>query len=281
MSDPATLNPFSLPPELAVEKNPRNLFTRPIVAVLLSTLVPGSGLFLLKRRGQAYFLVSFFLVFLLLFWPFRILKFYWGFLTICVTGLALYLCSGISSCLGLAGTSRKGKFWVIPVIAASLLGFSFTFRLGIRASGFRIFEVPSTSMERTINPGDRIVVDTRYFSHRAPEREEIIVFQHDSIILVKRAIGVGGDFVQGSSGRILVNGAVIQEPYVLHSGSPPFWMQTFGPIFVVSHHFFVMGDNRDVSFDSRSPRFGLVAIEEVIGTPLYVERSNRQGAKLR
>jgi len=136
-------------------------------------------------------------------------------------------------------------------------------------------------MERTINAGDRIVVDTRYFSHVSPKRKEILVFHQEGLIYVKRAIGIGGDLVQGSSGKILVNGEVIQEPYVLHSGSPPFWMQTFGPFFVTSQHYFVMGDNRDISRDSRSHDFGLVAIQDVIGTPLYVVRSNREGNMIR
>ena len=136
-------------------------------------------------------------------------------------------------------------------------------------------------MEKTINAGDRIVVDTRYFSHKSPERREIIVFQHEGSIYVKRAIGIGGDLVQGSSGRILVNGEVLQEPYVVHSGSPPFWMQTFGPFFVTSKHYFVMGDNRDITRDSRSRDFGLVPIQEIIGTPLYVLKSNREGSLIR
>jgi hypothetical protein len=166
-------------PELTTETDSKSSFSRQIVAVLLSMLIPGAGHFLLKRRGLAYILVTVFLVFLACFWPFRILRYYWGFLTLCLLGVVLSLSSGISACIIAKGTARAGKFWIIPVAILSSFGFLPAFQLATRAAGFRIFAMPSTSMERTINAGDRIVVDTRYFSHESPMRKEILVFQHE------------------------------------------------------------------------------------------------------
>ncbi len=77
---------------------------------------------------------------------------------------------------------------------------------------------------------------------------------------------------------MFVNGQMITEPYVQHTSPNPLdWTINFGPITVGNRKYFVMGDNRDVSLDSRWPAFGLVDRESIAGKPLYVFGSNRQG----
>jgi signal peptidase I len=72
-----------------------------------------------------------------------------------------------------------------------------------------------------------------------------------------------------------------EEPYVEHLDSQtPDWMNNFGPITISNGKCFVMGDNRDVSFDSRSSDFGLIDNGSIVGKPLYVFGSDTVGRNI-
>ena len=117
---------------------------------------------------------------------------------------------------------------------------------------------------------------------RLPERREVIVFLRNHIFYVKRAVALNGDSIQGKRGIISVNGEELHEPYVQHVG--PQWpdgINNFGPVAIPSGKCFVMGDNRDISLDSRSPEFGLVENGSIVGQPLYVFGSDRVGGSIR
>ena len=96
---------------------------------------------------------------------------------------------------------------------------------------------------------------------------------HDSLT-VKRVIGVGGDTIEGKDREILLNDSVQSESFIEHKSRVAAydWMDTFGPVAIPPEKFFVMGDNRDVSLDSRSPDFGLVDAPSIVGKPLYAYR---------
>src|SRR5438132_4364142 len=114
MLEPAPLTPSTqMPPGLIEESRAKDSFSRQVVGLLLSMVIPGSGHLVFNKRRPAYFLLSLFFIFLLCFWPFRILRFYWGFLIVCVFGISLYLYSGVSACLSAVGTSRRRKLWII------------------------------------------------------------------------------------------------------------------------------------------------------------------------
>jgi len=136
-------------------------------------------------------------------------------------------------------------------------------------------------MEKTIEKGDHVIVDTFRYRDGAPERQDVVVFLRGKTYFVKRVIAVGGDTIQGKAGQIMVNGTPLDEPYVQHTGEPPFWMNTFGPVTIPPGNLFVVGDNRDISLDSRSPEFGFVTAVSVIGEPLYVFGSDRPGDRIK
>jgi signal peptidase I len=99
---------------------------------------------------------------------------------------------------------------------------------------------------------------------------------------IKRVIGIGGDSIQGKNNVVFVNGQAADEPYVEHTGQPAEeWLTNFGPITVPNGTYFVLGDNRDFSFDSRASNFGLVNHRTIAGKPLYVLASGRTGKSLR
>ena len=148
-------------------------------------------------------------------------------------------------------------------------------------AGFRSFTVPSTAMDPTIRQGDHIVADMHSYRSRSPRRFETIVFKRADIFYIKRVVAVGGDAVEGRDQVIFINGKKLDEPYVEHIGEAPEWANTFGPVFVPAGKFFVMGDNRDYSLDSRSDGYGLVEQESIVGKPLYVYSSDRTGKSIR
>jgi signal peptidase I len=128
-------------------------------------------------------------------------------------------------------------------------------------------------MERTIQQGDRVLVDLKQYRTASPGRGEVVVFSKEGMFFVKRVIAVAGDTVEGKDGAVMLNKQRLGEPFVMHVGNAPDQLNTFGPVNVTPGAIFVMGDNRDVSRDSRMNDFGLVATASVSGGCLYVLRS--------
>jgi signal peptidase I len=186
----------------------------------------------------------------------------------------------IASCCLTAFTGRRNgtavtKVWVLVIVPVALLFCSSEMGLALRASGLHVYNVPSDSMSPTIYGGDRIMVDQHFFRHKSPNRGDVIVFCHRGVFLVKRVIGIAGDTVRGVNQRIELNGQELSEPYVIH-GYPQLQkgeLDNFGPITVPAGELFVMGDNRDVSLDSRIQSgidaFGPAYSNQVVGKPLY------------
>jgi signal peptidase I len=137
----------------------------------------------------------------------------------------------------------------------------------------KVFTDPSSSMEPTLLRGEKFVARMQPFH---PARGDLVLFEHDRLLLVKRVIGVAGDTVEGHDLQVFVNGALQHEPYVEHIGPRPLGrktLETFGPLKIPAGQLFVMGDNRDYSRDSRDPRFGLIAVSDVKGKPLEIVQS--------
>jgi len=141
----------------------------------------------------------------------------------------------------------------------------------------KVFTVPNSAMEPTIMEGEKIAADMRPFQ---PSRGDLIIFEHEGELLVKRVIGVSGDTVEGRNLQIFANGKLLDEPYVKHIGKRPLGLkslETFGPVTVPAGKLFVAGDNRDYSFDSRDPRFGMISASDVKGRPVEIVQSANPG----
>ncbi|MFZ0416553.1 MAG: signal peptidase I [Candidatus Sulfotelmatobacter sp.] len=214
----------------------------------------------------------------------RLLRFYGGFVLLYCGWIVLYLYAACSAQLArtIPTNFRPSKWWLAVILPATILTLSLLGQAVTRASGFRSFTVPSTSMERTVLQGDHIVADMLYYRSRRPARRDLIVFLKDRTFFVKRVIAVGGDSIQGSNGVIFLRGKEQDEPYVEHTATQgPDWLKNFGPVVIPNGKCFVMGDNRDVSLDSRSAAFGLVGDSSIVGKPLYIFGSDRAGRGIR
>lgn len=147
--------------------------------------------------------------------------------------------------------------------------------LVIRTYLVQAFKIPSGSMEDTLAIGDHLLVSkfiygtklpfssTRMVKVRDPRRGDVIVFEYPedpSKDFIKRVIGTPGDVVEGKEKQVYVNGVLYQNPHEIHKEQDmiPKEMNprdTFGPVTVPANSYFVMGDNRDRSYDSRFWKF--------------------------
>jgi signal peptidase I len=160
--------------------------------------------------------------------------------------------------------------------------------LVIRAFVIQAFKIPTGSMKQTLLVGDHILVnkfiygvripftDKKVLAISEPERGDIIVFKYPedpSRDFIKRVIGVEGDVVEERDKVVYVNGKPLNEPYAVHTenGIEPRSVEprdNFGPLIVPEDKYFVMGDNRDQSYDSRY--WGFVDQSAVKGEALVI-----------
>jgi signal peptidase I len=152
-----------------------------------------------------------------------------------------------------------------PVLVALALA------LGVR-SAIRIYSIPTASMTPTLQVGDHIVVTPYHGSN--PDRGDVVVF-HSPVsadeLLVKRVVGLPGDLVETHAGRLFVRGHAAAEPYVRESSATG----TIASQVVPAGCYFVLGDNRGNSFDSR--QWGVLPRDLLIGRARLVLWSSGTG----
>lgn len=130
----------------------------------------------------------------------------------------------------------------------------------------RLFVVPTGSMAPMVDPGDIIVTNTLAYVMEEPQRGDMIVFKGEDKQLLKRIIGLPNDTISFAHGKVLINGEVLEEDYL------PEDVFTFSPqTFVVPEgHYFVLGDNRHNSRDSRFFEQPYIESSRIIAKVNYV-----------
>lgn len=125
------------------------------------------------------------------------------------------------------------------------------------------FLVKGTSMDPTLEDGERLIVDKITYKFRKPKLGEVIVFKYPgdpSKKFIKRVIGEAGDWVSIRDAKLNVNYQPIEEPYILEKMD-----SDYDNVEVPNGTIFVLGDNRNGSRDSRYPDVGFVPLENVVG----------------
>jgi signal peptidase I len=136
--------------------------------------------------------------------------------------------------------------WFETIVVALVLA------LVIRAFFLQVFWIPSGSMEPTLDIGDRIVVNKVAYHFRQPRRLEVVVFRgvpamgEEKKDLIKRLVGLPGEKLQVRAGKIYINDQPVTEKHTMNED-----FANFGPVAIPADSFFVMGDNRPASADSR------------------------------
>jgi signal peptidase I len=205
-------------------------------------------------------------------------------------------------------SDHRGRPWVVGTgVSGSLQSLLGTVVIAVFVITFIVqaFQIPSPSMENTLLVGDYLLVNKLcygggsvgdyFMPYLRVHRGDIVVFHYPvnpAQHFVKRVIGVPGDRVRLVNKQVLVNGVPLKEPYahfsrpandlfrdsfprldVAPGETPEWWLQLRrlvedGQLIVPEGHYFVMGDNRDDSYDSRY--WGFVPQANIIGRPLLI-----------
>lgn len=172
--------------------------------------------------------------------------------------------------------------YVEAIVVAVLLA------LFVRTFVVQAFKIPSGSMLPTLQIGDHLLVSkfsygvklpvtgTRLISRPGPERGDIVVFRFPldrSLDYIKRVAAVAGDTIELKEKQVFVNGERVTDPHAHFAGSDMMNRvagprDSFGPVTVPEGRIFVMGDNRDNSYDSRF--WGFVDLQDVVGEALII-----------
>jgi len=181
--------------------------------------------------------------------------------------------SAAGSCEEGAGEKRSSpgrtvlEYVVLAVVAVAVA-------LLIQAFLVKPYRIPSPSMEDTLLVGDRVLADRISWRFSDPARGDIVVFHPPGPgpVLIKRIVGMPGDTLSLRDGTMYVNGKRLAEPYVRRVDGRPEPTEPFGtglpwalqqPYTVSAGSYFLMGDNRTDSKDSRD--FGPVARDQLVG----------------
>ncbi|MCR5733091.1 MAG: signal peptidase I [Lachnospiraceae bacterium] len=123
--------------------------------------------------------------------------------------------------------------------------------------------VDGISMEPTLKDGDNIMMDKLSYHFRSPKRREIICFvpENEKDIVIKRVIGLPGDTVKIENGDILINGEIYND----HIGGMNYAGLAASEIVLSDDEYFVLGDNRLDSIDSRYEEIGNVSKKRILG----------------
>lgn len=180
---------------------------------------------------------------------------------------------------------QRRSFWIeVPVLVVIALVMAVV----IKTFLVQAFFIPSGSMEETLHVNDRILVNKLAFRFDDPHRGDVVVFdsggERDESLLeavrrnvaeavglsapesdfIKRVIGLPGETLEIRDNQVYIDGVPLDEPYL----RPGTRMADFGPVAVEPDHYFVMGDNRNLSSDSRFN--GTVSRDRLVGRAFVI-----------
>jgi len=165
----------------------------------------------------------------------------------------------------------KIAYWVQVVFFALIFMFIF------QAYFFETVSMPFSAMEDTILAGDKIICDKISYEIRPPKPGDLVVFElplNKTKVFLKRCVAVAGDTVVIRDKVLYVNGAPFPDMDGTKYTTPSILSGMFstrdncGPIIIPSDHIFVMGDNRDISQDSRF--WGPLPKKNILGKPQFI-----------
>ncbi len=173
--------------------------------------------------------------------------------------------------------------WYYYFLAIILVQFiNYALRDTIKRAILKPYRITSISMAPTLLDGDNVFTDPMTYSNRNPQRGDVIVLSspdNDNTAFIKRIIGMPGDTLQIINKAVFINRKKLDEKYAVYLDPVTHTRDRhnrdhFGPVVIHPNSYFVMGDNRDYSYDSR--HWGNVARENIIGKTgiIYLSSQN-------
>lgn len=247
---------------------------KPWLAVFLSWILPGIGQFYNKQflKGFGFIICSAFLYIVhTMYYPLFFLLIPLYLFAIKDAFEAAEKINGSNQKLFEQG-NRSIRTFLVFILLFEFIPFSDI----VKTYFVQAYKIPAGSMKPSLEIGDHLLINKTYAAKDSVERGTLIVFKYPEDPerdFIKRVIGVGGETIEARDKIIYINGKAIEEPYVQHTdntikpgGVEP--RDNFGPIVIPEGKFFVMGDNRDQSYDSRY--WGYVPKEYIKGKALKV-----------
>jgi signal peptidase I len=159
---------------------------------------------------------------------------------------------------GVAAAEQNRRSHLVREIIETVLLTAAIFLLVNAATGR--FRIEGQSMEPNLHDGEYVLIDKISYLLHPPERGDVIVFLPPNEVrdYIKRVIGLPGDTVEIRGGQVYVNGIALDEPYLKYSANNDMPARV-----IEAGRYFVMGDNRNNSSDSRS--FGAITPQSIVG----------------
>ncbi|HOI25683.1 MAG TPA: signal peptidase I [Caldisericia bacterium] len=152
--------------------------------------------------------------------------------------------------------------WLKTIIFALLIAFL------VRNYLFQPYRVQMGSMQPTLHNNDLIMVNKIVYRINPPKRGDIVVFNPpgntSNIHYIKRVIGLPGESIEVKNGKVFINQTELIEPYLSQIDTPGM----VGPVVLGENEFFVLGDHRNNSMDSRD--FGAITKDHIHGKTMFV-----------
>jgi len=262
---------------------------KPLIAFLFSCVYPGLGQL---YNGQLHKAVSIYIIELLLI----LTLFYYGIRSTFVgfvIGITMVIIFHIVVIIDSVIVSNKLNnyklkqfnkwyFYVLFLLCIYLLNSQvFTYF----ESYSKNYKIPNSAMENSLLIGDHIISDQKYFDKHSVNRFDIIIYEYKNKQgnEVKRVIGLPGEKIEIINKEVFINDKSISSVFIKHidnrilkkdqgnltiDNNLMVSRDNFGPYYIPQNSYFVLGDNRDLSADSRYS--GVVNQSEIIGKPLYI-----------
>ncbi len=154
--------------------------------------------------------------------------------------------------------------WLFFIFMLVLVCFT-----GVQLAGHKTM-VSGSAMYPTLEDSDQVVIDQVSYRFFKPARYDVVVFPslfQDDVYYIKRVIALPGETIQITDGVIYINGEVLNEPYefdTIENGGLASSLITLG-----EDEYFVLGDNRNASSDSREPIIGNIRGEDMVGKAVF------------
>lgn len=166
------------------------------------------------------------------------------------------------------------RWWIYLIIILVVTGVDQCVSFSIQDNTLKAYKIPTESMQPTIKIGDHLLCNQLYYQYHNPKRGDLIIFKvpnDNNREYIKRIVGLPGDEIELKGNALFINGRKMDEPYAIYECPPNFSGFTrgnFGPYIVPEDEYFVLGDNRCNSRDSRY--IGTVKRHNIQGKAIFI-----------
>ncbi len=247
-----------------------------VLSILLSVITPGLGHLYNGNLRMAIVLPSLFIIITNIIYQSSLIKSFIFLLFLVSFAVCFYLFVIIHASI----LSSRNKNYVLKTYNRVFIYVLWIiFFWGINEfiptnDSIRTFSIPTFGMENTLMVDDFILVDMEYYENNNVKRNDLIIFSDPEFpqnLIIKRVLGLGNERLSILNGIVSINGQPLQEsnPNLRFEND---YLANFDEIIIPGDHFFVLGDNRPDSRDSRM--FGPISKKSIKGKPLYIYFDN-------